>query len=383
MKRGFLLFAMVAAAIGVMTATVGGVSATSAPAPVVVQRTTTTVPEAVFTQDDSPTDDPVAVETTMAPAPTEAPTAEVAPATEVATPVKEDPAAVRLRWIIYGLVGLAAVVLVGTILFWRATRPSLLAAPGAPLPAAPLPVAPLPTTAPPIAPAPVTPGVSGATAARGFDAPERIAGPIPVSFSPDPVAFSPGAAGSTIGVAGGALLASISSGPSSASEAFDAIPPPAGEPVFDVPPPRAGGPASASASAGAGAAAQAPAPIEVSASERPPEPQLPPATAALFSALAAIPDKDPTPVRFDDPPVQVVQRRPPPADAPGFDRIAKENTARQKAIAAQRDDDAPRPSGLRPPGEPATERRSFPEELPPVGEFYDQDLDAGDASGRN
>jgi len=103
----------------------------------------------------------------------------------------------------------------------------------------------------------------------------------------------------------------------------------------------------------------------------------------LFSALAAIPDKDPTPVRFDDPPVQVVQRRPPPTDAPGFDRIAKENTARQKAIAAQRDDDAPRPSGLRPPGEPATERRSFPEELPPVGEFYDQDLDAGDASGRD
>jgi hypothetical protein len=38
--------------------------------------------------------------------------------------VASDPAQKRLRWIIGGLLGLAAIILIATIWFWRATRPS-------------------------------------------------------------------------------------------------------------------------------------------------------------------------------------------------------------------------------------------------------------------
>jgi hypothetical protein len=165
-----------AVAVGVfaVVGTWGGVTAGAA-VPVTQSRTghisTTTVP--------LPT-------TTVPPPTTAAPQTTVPQASTDSTPtaqksgtVASDPAQKRLRWIIAGLVGLAVIVLIVTIWFWRATSPSRgvtvtevatdedgdgsvpaqpaiptpAAAPGTPVDALPLMAvnAPLPSAGPPVA----------------------------------------------------------------------------------------------------------------------------------------------------------------------------------------------------------------------------------------
>lgn len=149
------------------------------------------------------------------------------------------------------------------------------------------------------------------------------------------------------------------------------------------------------------------APIEVTgveASAPPAAADYPAETRALISALSAIPDKEPTVVRFDDPPVERIpqrRRRPAPepgatpaprrdpSGAPGFDRIAKEATATHGAVVAPRGGDArdgrvddmalmaSALSSLPPRRQPEIDDPG----IPPVGEFYDQDLDPGDPPG--
>ncbi len=81
------------------------------------QRTTTTVA-------------PPATTTTAMPATSEPPVPTVANETKTVETKGEidDPAQKKLRWIIIGLIGLAVLILILTIWFWRATRPSRLAA---------------------------------------------------------------------------------------------------------------------------------------------------------------------------------------------------------------------------------------------------------------
>ena len=98
-----------------------------------------------------------------------------------------------------------------------------------------------------------------------------------------------------------------------------------------------------------------------------PEPSAAPHS--LIAALAAIPDQEPTRVRFDDPPVQrVPPRRRKPSGAPNFDRQAR--SLDPGAV----DDMAVMASAL-------SSVPARPADFPPTGEFYDQDLDPGDPPG--
>lgn len=144
-------------------------------------------------------------------------------------------------------------------------------------------------------------------------------------------------------------------------------------------------------------------------------------TSDLFAALAAIPDQESVRVSFDDPPVERV-RRSSPKGAPGFDRIARETASqatvdvRSSPAASDRIDGEEAGHGERATSdagdidvraaevEPTkadenghdvpAERRdrsgrrveavatAGDAEMPPVGMFYDQDLDPGDPPGR-
>ncbi|MFN8053481.1 MAG: hypothetical protein U0Q22_18730 [Acidimicrobiales bacterium] len=343
----------------------------------------------------------------------------------VAAPPRDDPASTSLRIVIIGLVGLAAVILVLTAIFWRATRPALLndeaAAPGrsgdaaSPTPAAPakIPASVVlagPLSAPAIVPTPAPTAVTVPEAPSGpaaaappvaplVDAPPPSGDPlidappplvaVPIGeqkplvgndsawiIEPDsPSGLAPAAATATSFAAAESAESAESAEPAEPADNPDATAAsePAAEPASDAP--------------------SAPAPAAEPAATTP----VPaPATQSLIAALSAIPDKEPTLVRFDDPPVQRVQPRqrpaaaapaapePPaepaaaaeaPTGAPGFDRIARE-TAAQDVVADVRDpgvDMAVMASAL----------RSLPDHtVPPVGEFYDQDLDPGDPPGR-
>lgn len=275
---------------------------------------------------------------------------------------RADPAAERLREVTFAFLGAGGVILILTVAFWKATRPALLNA-----------------------------NVAGSSATPPASPPK-----IPAAL----VLASPAASA--------ADPAELSADDLTEPISLDEAPPPSGTPVFDAPPPlgelsRASRkplvgndsawiiePESPSGlipekpTAGnfrASDSQLAPAvesePIEahlVGESEAEPGPATtkadpPSAPQSLIAALAAIPDQEPTRVRFDDPPVQrVPPRRRKPSGAPNFDRQAR--SLDPGAV----DDMAVMASAL-------SSVPARPADFPPTGEFYDQDLDPGDPPG--
>lgn len=399
-------------------------------------------------------------------------------AAESSGTVRDDPAADRLRLVTFGLVGLGGVLIVTTGVFWRVTRPPLISqgrvddATPTPAPAASAPGWGASTetipTAPPLPakiPASVilarTPGANpAAPATLAAASAAAVASITSAPESDDPsataTATTPAAVPATspevepaVAVASVADVPAVE--PAKAVELVDLVAP-EGSPAIDAPPPLAdiplgapkplvgndsawiiepdngNGLLAAPATATDFPVVEEPEPVtddmaaESESGDTAAEPAVAasPVAATLISALAAIPDLEPTVVRFDDPPVQRVTRRParkpsprpaaerapepvaerrpepvaarrpepvaapapepvatPPADepprgpsgAPGFDRIAKEATARQRVV----DDMALMASALS--RLPKQHDHPVDPDLPPVGEFYDQDLD--------
>lgn len=458
MRRGVLLLATgVMVGCWLLAPATPASSETALPASA-VQRTSTTLPVATTVTETTPTTTETVETVADTPSTAEAPTT-VAAASDAAT--RDDPAATRLRRITYALVGLGGLVLVLNLVFWKVTRPALLLptrdettgkrsrreVPAAPELAGASGAA-----------------LAGAVPAAVGGAPAKI--PASAFLATAPGAAAPalplplaGQSAPTVGLA-------VPEVPGAAEPALVAVPgeepPPQGDPAIDAPAPLADIPLGApkplvgadsawiiEPESGSGLIPDTPTavdfpdagpvtavaevsaePIEVSSTEvradhrdpgptaaasatpsagpaaadlrAAPEPSYPAATQALISALSAIPDKEPTIVRFDDPPVErVARRRPAPAEpvepvertgraptaapkgAPGFDRIAKETTATHAALPERQVDDmalmASALSSLPPRRPPEVEDPG----LPPVGEFYDQDLDPGDPPGRD
>lgn len=455
MKRGFLLLlaGVVAIAWFVVPASARPSSNRIRTDRVVVaappQRSTTTT----STIAPSTTLAPTTVATTVPAAVTTTPPSTTEAADETLT--REDPAATRLRRITYALAGLGGLILVLTVVFWKVTRPALL------LP--PKDVAPTPAGSSGAEPAGARPATAGAGPAPALPtAPALPAAPAKIPASV--ILATPPAASLA-----STLVTALPSGASSAAAPLD-DPPPSGEPAIDAPAPLDDIPLGApkplvgndsawiiEPQSNSGLIADTPTatdfPPDDAASAEPPSSEpilgdpadpsspdvsgdpatsgdIPHETKALISALSAIPDKEPTRVRFDDPPVERVrQRRSPagavqprvterpevettgetsgestgsrsePAGAPGFDRIAKEATAKQHAVPVESHEVVTEARAVEPKrvermpsgivddmAVMASALSSLPPrelpDLPPVGEFYDQDLDPGDPPGR-
>ena len=430
-------------------------SSESASPAVAVQRTSTTLPVATTAPETTPTTAETVDTVADTPSTAAAPTT-VAADSDATT--RDDPAATRLRRITYALVGLGGLVLVLNLVFWKVTRPALLLpardettgkrsrreAPDAPVEAA----------------AASGAALAGAVPAAVGGAPAKI--PASAFLASAPGSAAPALPLALAGQMAPTVGRGVPESPGAAEPALGAVPgeepPPQGDPAIDAPAPLADIPLGApkplvgadsawiiEPETGSGLIPDTPTavdfpdagtvapvaevsaePIDVSSTEvradhrdpgtaagssadpaaadlrAEPEPSYPAATQALISALSAIPDKEPTIVRFDDPPVErVARRRPAPAEpvepvertgraptaapkgAPGFDRIAKETTATHAALPERQVDDmalmASALSSLPPRRPPEVEDPG----LPPVGEFYDQDLDPDDPPGRD
>lgn len=324
--------------------------------------------------------------------------------TESAASVRTDPASDRLRFVIIGLVGLGGVLLVGTARFWWVTRPALVGAPPArstrsaaddpssppripasvvlagPLttPAIDAIDAPQPTVAPVAEPA-VSPSVVSATAVSPLAVPTPPVSPLPVSPMPAPSPI--------------------------VDADLDHIPPPSGAPVLLPPPPGAvESPLVGDDSVWLiGDETPAPAPTPEPAVFCAPEavvaepaiPQAPLPSTGLIAALAALPDHDGSRVRFDDPPVERVaprgrtrrpepapQLEPDPASVPEPELVVEPEPEVEHEVELEPEivlDGAPDFDRM---ARDPVEESAVLVDVPPVGVFYDQDLDPGDPPGR-
>ena len=193
-----------------------------------------------------------------------------------------DPAAERLRWVTYGFLGLAALLFAATVVYWFATRPDPVgeraAAPSEADAASEV------LVAESAAPNPVV--ESAAVDSVEEAAAEDVSSPEPADPTPaEPVVRAVAGTFDSDDVV-------VASTPSEIDLTDDPVEDPGGDEVLVLSP--------------------------------------------LTAALAAIPDMEPTVVRFDDPPVQRVRRPLPPPGAPNFDRMARENTARHQAVQSAR-----------------------------------------------
>lgn len=293
-------------------------------------------------------------------------TPSVAGEVDSAAAARSDPASDRLRYVIGGLVALSGVLLVGTARFWWTTRPALVGPPtgrgeggrrsaarsdaAGRIPASVVLAGPL--TAPPIIP----------VDADLDDIPPPVGAPVMLA-PPAQVDDAPSTAESTDDrsaddrstddlAADGRRTEHPLVGADSAWIIGD-------DPASSVrtPEPETFASASVVSPSAAGGAAAAP------------------ATSSLIAALAALPDHDGPRVEFDDPPVQrVTQARtaPEPAAQPEPEPEADPEPQVESVAASEPVVELPR-------DEPALELV----DLPPVGVFYDQDLDPGDPPGRD
>lgn len=302
--------------------------------------------------------------------------------TDSAATVRPDPASDRLRYVIIGLVGLSGVLLVGTARFWWATRPDLVASP----------------------PEPTDGHRRSASRGTGDRIPASVvlAGPL---TAPPIVTTPPGAHLAGFGntaVADGAASTDGAATDDAAADDLADIPPPVGEPALLAapPPPEVEQPLVGPDSAWiiddeATPVPDSPEPdafavatiVDPAATERPP---VAPAATSLIAALAALPDHDGPRVDFGDPPVQRAQRaqqvqRPPATpSAPPASPAEPPEAPAASAPPEPAHEHEPEPEPEREPVVhlPVEEPRVELVDLPPVGVFYDQDLDPGEPPGR-